>query len=69
MLGPNFQRSKYEGPNKFQFDTSLTTQAVNLRWWELFNEPELDTLINIALVNNKDVILAASRIESARINM
>jgi multidrug efflux system outer membrane protein len=69
MLGPNFQRSEYEGPNKYRFDTSNATQTVNIRWWELFNEPELDTLINTALANNKDVIMAAGRIELARINM
>jgi multidrug efflux system outer membrane protein len=69
MLGPNFQRAEYEGPSKYRFDTSNATQTVNIRWWELFNEPELDTLINTALVNNKDVIIAAGRIELARINM
>ncbi len=69
MLGPNFQRAKYEGPSKFRFDTSQVTQTVNLRWWELFDEAELDTLINTALSNNKDVIMAAERVESARINM
>ncbi len=69
MLGPNYQRAKYDGPDTFRFDTSLTTQSVNLRWWELFDEPELDTLIITALNNNKDVIMAAARVESARINM
>jgi multidrug efflux system outer membrane protein len=69
MLGPNYQRAKYDGPEAFRFDTSLTTQSVNLRWWELFDEPELDTLIVTALNNNKDVIIAAARVESARINM
>jgi multidrug efflux system outer membrane protein len=69
MLGPNYQRAAYDGPDKYRFDTSNIDQTVNLRWWELFNEPELDTMIKTALSNNKDVIIAAARIESARINM
>ena len=39
---------------------------LNLRWWELFNDPVLDELVLIALDENKDVQITASRIEEAR---
>lgn len=68
-LGPDFQRAEYNGPDKFRFDTITTDTVVNLKWWELFNDPQLDTLIKIALIENKDVLIAAARIEASRANL
>ena len=68
-VGPNFERPEYNGPDAFRFDTITTDTVVNLRWWELFNDPELDTLIKIALIENKDVLIAAARIEASRANL
>lgn len=42
------------------------TAPLNLRWWELFDDPTLDTLVETALRNNRDLLSAASRIEQAR---
>jgi multidrug efflux system outer membrane protein len=69
MLGPNFQKSSYEGPEQFRFDSTGERESINLRWWDLFEDEVLDTLILIALENNKDVQIAASRIEAARANI
>jgi len=65
-LGPDFQRPEYSGPSTFRYDSIKTDTVVNLRWWELFNDPVLDTLIKKALDNNKDVMIAAARVEAAR---
>ena len=69
--GPDFQRPEYAGNNTFRFDTikSASDTIVNLKWWDLFDDPVLDTLIKQALVNNKDVMIAAARIEAARANL
>ncbi len=69
--GPDFQRPQYAGNNKFRFDTVQVAAdtIVNLRWWELFNDPVLDTLVMEALQANKDVMIAAARIEAARANV
>ncbi len=69
MLGPDFQKPQYSGPGKYRFDSTKTNQTVNLRWWELMDDPKLDTLIKIAINENKDVLVAAARLESARINI
>jgi multidrug efflux system outer membrane protein len=69
MLGPNFQKSSYEGPEQFRFDSTGERESINLRWWEIFEDEVLDTLIFVALENNKDVQIAASRIEAARANI
>ncbi|MCB2207433.1 MAG: efflux transporter outer membrane subunit [Bacteroidetes bacterium] len=68
-LGPDFQKLDYEGPASFRFDQPSLDTIVNLRWWELFNDPVLDTLIKRALENNKDVMVAAARVEAARANL
>ncbi len=69
MLGPDFQRARYQGPDRYRFDTAGLDTVVNLRWWELMNDPVLDTLIVTALRENKDVRIAAQRVEAARSNM
>lgn len=68
-LGPDFQRPDYAGPDKFRFDSLKTDTIVNLRWWELFNDDILDTLIKTALENNKDIMVAAARVDAARANL
>ena len=68
-LGPDFQKPDYNSPEKFRFDSLATDTVVNLYWWKLFDDPVLDTLIVTALNENKDVLVAAARIESARANI
>ena len=68
-LGPDFQKPQYSGPERYRFDSTQTVQTVNLRWWELMDDPVLDTLIKIALNENKDVLIAAARVESAKANI
>lgn len=68
-LGPDFQKPDYNSPEKFRFDSLTTDTIVNLQWWKLFNDPVLDTLIITAINENKDVLVAAARIESARANI
>jgi multidrug efflux system outer membrane protein len=54
---------------KFQKDYMTESQmdsAINLKWWKLFIDPVLDTLVTAALYENKDIQITASRIEEAR---
>ncbi len=67
-VGPNYQRPVFTSPTSFRFD-SISTQEdtiINLKWWELFQNDELKTLIENALEHNQNVLIAASRIEEAR---
>ncbi len=70
-VGPDFERPEYTGTNEFRFDTvqGASDTLVNLKWWDLFSDPVLDTLIKHALIENKDVMIAAARIEAARANL
>jgi len=71
-LGPNFKKPQVETPVEYRdtdsliIDTLRVDTLTNLKWWELFGEPVLDSLVKYALQNNKDLLIAASRIEEAR---
>ena len=68
-LGPDFEKPEYLGPTAYRFDSVTTDTIVNLRWWELFNDPVLNTFIKRALENNKDIMVAAARVDAARANL
>ena len=68
-VGPNFEKSTPDTAATFRYDSLKADTVVNLRWWELFNNPDLDTLIKTGLLENKDVLTAASRVEQARITV
>ena len=57
--------------NQYMRDTLVSNEdtVINLRWWEFIKEPSLDTLIRHALDYNKDVLMAAARIEQSRAMM
>ncbi len=67
LVGPDFEQPTMEDlPDEFRFSTQSDQEEVNLKWWELFNDPELNYLVTTALNENKDLLIAISRIEEAR---
>jgi multidrug efflux system outer membrane protein len=68
-VGPDFKKPVVETPYNFRFAESEPEVAANLKWWELFNDPVLNSLIITALTDNKDAMIAASRIEEARASL
>ncbi len=68
-VGPNFEKSEVATSPTFRYDSIKADTIVNLRWWELFNNAELDTLILVGLQENKDVLKAASRVQQAMITV
>ena len=65
-MGPDFKKPVLETPDNFRFSDSKSKEIVNLKWWELFDDPVLYSLVVSALTDNKDLRIAASRIEEAR---
>jgi multidrug efflux system outer membrane protein len=71
-VGPDFKKPDVETPEEYrndqslQVDTVLTDSLINLQWWKLFGDPILDTIVEIAIEENKDILIAASRMEQAR---
>ncbi len=68
-VGPNYLQPEEKTSEKFRYSAKETDSIINLKWWELFKDPVLDTLIVTALRENKNALIAASRIEQARANV
>jgi outer membrane protein, multidrug efflux system len=67
LLGPNYQRPPVVTPEHW-LDTPTVDAAslANTPWWELFRDPQLQDLIRVALVENRDLRIAVERVVEAR---
>ncbi len=68
-VGPNYHTPEDKTSESFRYTNNKTDSIINLNWWDIFNDPVLDTLIATALRENKNVLIAASRIEQARASL
>ena len=55
-------------PNKYLYSDENINKEHNLKWWELFKDPNLDSLIRIGLRNNRNLQSSIEKINQARIN-
>lgn len=65
-MGPDYERPEVPVPEGYQTETIPGASFANLDWWELFDDPVLISLIETALINNKELAIALARIEEAR---
>lgn len=65
-VGPDFKTPQVETPQNYRFKKGPEEAVINLKWWELFHDPVLYTLVTQALEHNRDLKAAASRVEQAR---
>jgi multidrug efflux system outer membrane protein len=63
MMGPNYQRPTVDTPQTWRFEDKEAKDTANTAWWEQFGDPVLNDLIQTALKGNKDVKIAAARVE------
>ena len=66
-VGPDYRRPAVDTPGQFHNtpNPASTNSLADLPWWEIFHDPALTNLIHIALTNNYDARIAASRVEQA----
>ncbi|MDZ7621150.1 MAG: efflux transporter outer membrane subunit [Candidatus Competibacteraceae bacterium] len=62
-LAPTYERPEVPIPAQWQVDIQTANDLANTAWWKQFRDPVLDHLIQIALRENKDVQIAAARVE------
>ena len=55
MMGPDYRRPTVETPASWRFEEKEAREIGNTAWWEQFNDPVLDDLIQVALRENRDV--------------
>src|SRR5580658_3403265 len=71
-VGPDYRRPAIDTPGTFRGDQSPDAALQpnfslgDQKWWELFQDPVLQQLIQTALKQNFDVRIAAARVEQAQ---
>jgi len=65
-LGPDYERPEIETPDAFRNRISTGASISNTPWWQLFEDPELERLITIALEESKNLAIATARLEETR---
>ena len=67
-IGPDYVRPAIESPSTYRDQVAPATEKslADLPWWDVYKDPELETLIREALAANYDLRMAVSRLEQAR---
>jgi len=66
MVGPDYRRPEVETPQTWRFAEKESKEVVNTAWWEQMGDPVLNELIEISIRENKDLRIAAARVEEFR---
>jgi outer membrane protein, multidrug efflux system len=63
-VGPDYHRPSVETPSTFRYASSQAEAVdTSLDWWTQFNDPVLNDLVAKSLAQNKDLAIAAARVE------
>jgi outer membrane protein, multidrug efflux system len=62
-VGPDYRRPAVEIPRSWSIEEKDARDLADTAWWEQLNDPVLNDLVAAALRGNKDVKIAAARIE------
>ncbi len=68
-IGKNYSRPDIAVSDTFRFKVDTSTVNTEIKWWTMFNDSLLDTLVRYALVNNNDLLIAAQNVEQARLGL
>lgn len=62
-VGPDYQRPEADIPQDWRVINERTAEVVNTAWWEDFGDTVLDEMVRTAIQENKDLRMAAYRVE------
>jgi outer membrane protein, multidrug efflux system len=72
-VGPNYERPNVPAPVTFRAPEPLppdqAASLADLKWFEVFKDPELQNLVRAGLAQNYDLRDAVARVEEARANL
>jgi outer membrane protein, multidrug efflux system len=72
-VGPNYERPNVPAPPSFRAPEPLppdqAASLADLKWFEVFKDPELQNLVRTGLAQNYDLRDAVARVEQARANL
>ena len=62
-VGPDYVRPGVATPEKWRIDYAQAADVANTRWWQQFGDAALDRLIEEARRENRDLAVAAARVD------
>jgi multidrug efflux system outer membrane protein len=62
-MGPDYQQPQADIPPGWRVEYPAAADLANTAWWENFQDPVINDLIKTALNENKDLLIAAARVE------
>src|SRR4029079_14953496 len=66
VQGPDYERPTVAVPDSSRFqDATASFAADSETWWRGFDDPTLDALVDEALANNRDLVIASARVDEA----
>jgi multidrug efflux system outer membrane protein len=65
-VGPKYKRPQTKDPNVYTQATLRSDSITNLKWWEVYQDTILQSLIYQALDSNLDLRIAAERVEESK---
>jgi outer membrane protein, multidrug efflux system len=63
MVGPDYQRPTVETPASWRVEEKNAQDLANTAWWRQLDDPVLNELITTAIRENKDLLIAAARVD------
>ncbi|MDZ7608564.1 MAG: efflux transporter outer membrane subunit [Cyclobacteriaceae bacterium] len=66
LVGPKYSRPETKSPVEYIQTAAHTDSITNLKWWEVYQDTVLQSLIKQALNENLDLMAAVSRVEEAQ---
>lgn len=68
-VGKDYERQEMQGPVTYNQEFPKDSSISNIPWWKLFKDTVLVDMIHTALVNNKSIQVAISRIQEAQLQI
>lgn len=72
MVGPKYVKPDQQKASQFQYAQSkmdTTASITNVKWFDIFNDEILKSLINKGIANNYDLKIAIVRLDQAKANL
>jgi len=66
-VSEDYVREEQNLPVSYRQNSETKNSIATIKWWELFNDPVLVSLIDSALVENKNIKIAVTKLEESQI--
>lgn len=63
-VGPDYVKPTVDVPPAWRLTYEQAADVANTRWWEQFGDPVLTELVDSALRDNRDLVVAAARVDA-----